>query len=97
MPTDADRGSRGFGCDHSNRGSACRAREAAVKRPLTPGRNMVTITPYGTHHVVAECRDCSWRSEDYKAGEAKARRHATETGHTVVVERGQARTFNPKP
>jgi hypothetical protein len=57
---------------------------------------VLTKTPIGTHHVYAECRDCSETWDDYRRDEADARSHAKRTGHTVVVERGQTWTYNPK-
>lgn len=58
---------------------------------------MVAQTKVGTTHVIAQCRDCAWRSEDYRSAEGKARRHAEQLNHTVHVERGQAWLFNPRP
>lgn len=57
---------------------------------------MVTKTPVGTIHVIAQCGDCTWRNEDFIKAEQAARQHAETTGHTVSVERGQCWKFNPK-
>jgi len=37
-------------------------------------------------HTIAECRDCNWRSEDYKNGQAIAAKHAKHYKHKVCVE-----------
>jgi hypothetical protein len=57
---------------------------------------MVTKTPIGTTHVLAECLDCSWVDDNYQTAERSALRHATTTKHTVVVERAQNWTYNEK-
>lgn len=57
---------------------------------------MVTKTPIGTTHVLAECRNCPWANDDYNTAEETARRHAESTGHTVAVERAQSWTYNPR-
>jgi hypothetical protein len=56
----------------------------------------VKATTAKTIHIIAQCADCEWRSEDYVYGEREAGRHAQQTGHTVSVERGQVYRFNPK-
>lgn len=58
---------------------------------------MITKTLVGTTHVVAQCRTCFWRDDDYRRAEQTARDHATKTGHTVMVERGQSWVYNPLP
>lgn len=57
---------------------------------------MISKTPIGTTHVLAECRDCPWSDDNYLTATAAAQRHATATGHTVNVERAQVWTYNPK-
>ena len=41
---------------------------------------------FGLVHGVAECRDCGWRTEQYKNAQATAARHAQAHGHKVAVE-----------
>jgi hypothetical protein len=49
----------------------------------------ITITTPTTTHLIGQCQNCAWRTEDYRDGDAKARRHAKEWGHEVTIERGQ--------
>ena len=42
----------------------------------------------GVIHVVAECEDCDWRTEEYKNGQAIAAKHAKSKNHKVRVEVG---------
>lgn len=56
----------------------------------------VRTSSIGTVHVIAVCRDCGKRWEDYRTAVSKARYHAETTGHTVAVERGQTWTYNRK-
>src|SRR4051794_23456254 len=48
---------------------------------LALGQHMVTKTPVGTIHVIAQCGDCTWRNEDFIKAEQAARQHAETTGH----------------
>lgn len=57
---------------------------------------MVTKTPIGTTHILAECRDCPWADDDYETADRSSRQHAAKTGHTVAVERAQSWTYNCK-
>lgn len=57
---------------------------------------MVTKSQIGTTHILAECRNCPWRNDNYKTAVDAARRHAESTGHTVAVERAQNWAYNPK-
>lgn len=56
----------------------------------------VRKSPVGTHHVLAQCRDCDWIDDDYTKAERTARSHAASTNHMVVVERGQTWTYNER-
>ena len=42
----------------------------------------------GVIHVVAECEDCDWRTEEYKNGQAIAANHAKRWKHKVRVDVG---------
>lgn len=42
----------------------------------------------GVIHVVAECEDCNWRTEEYKNGQAIAAIHAKSKKHKVRVDVG---------
>jgi len=42
----------------------------------------------GVVHVVAECKDCNWRTESYKNGQAIAAKHAKKYKHVVIVDVG---------
>lgn len=37
-------------------------------------------------HVIANCRDCDWTTEDYVTGRVAAYRHAKSRKHRVLVE-----------
>ena len=39
-------------------------------------------------HVLAECKDCSWETKNYKNGQAIAAIHAKKHGHLVHYEVG---------
>lgn len=43
-------------------------------------------------HLIAICKDCEWRNEDYIGGTEKVREHVAKTGHTVDVETGHNHT-----
>ena len=47
-------------------------------------------------HAVAHCSDCKWEDTDYRTAITTAREHAKKTGHTVEVETGYCKTYNPK-
>lgn len=47
----------------------------------------------GVTHVLATCRQCAERWDDYRTAAASARRHADETGHEVGVECVQTWTY----
>ena len=44
------------------------------------------IKQFGKTHTIAQCEDCSWRSENYKNGQALAAKHAKHHKHKVSVE-----------
>ena len=44
----------------------------------------------GKVHTIAQCRDCEWRSEHYKNGQAIAAKHAKHHKHKVSIEVGLA-------
>ncbi len=43
---------------------------------------------YGITHQIATCNNCSFREEGYQVARKAARKHATQTGHSVGVETG---------
>lgn len=46
------------------------------------------IRSFGVTHVVAECLDCKWRTEEYITGRALAIKHAKKNKHKVLVDVG---------
>ena len=42
----------------------------------------------GVVHIIAECKDCDWRTESHKNGQAIAAKHAKKYKHLVTVEIG---------
>lgn len=46
-----------------------------------------------TIHVILECTDCGWRTQDYIRGEEAAAEHALKNGHMVKGELGVAVTY----
>jgi len=42
----------------------------------------------GVVHVIAECQDCDWSTQDYIRGRAMASQHAKRHKHKVRVEVG---------
>jgi len=42
----------------------------------------------GVVHIIAECKDCNWRTESYKNGQAIAAKHAKKYKHVVAVDVG---------
>lgn len=46
-------------------------------------------------HTIAECRDCDWRTEGYKNGQAIAAIHAKIKRHKVVGEVGLVFEYKP--
>lgn len=46
--------------------------------------------------VIAECKDCSWRDDNYLTVTKTARVHAKKTGHEVIVETTSTHTYNDK-
>ena len=50
----------------------------------------------GVIHCIAECEDCGKEWQDFRDARAKAYAHAKSTGHSVWVETGTARMYNPK-
>ena len=42
----------------------------------------------GVVHVIAECKDCNWQTENYKNGQAIAAKHARKYEHVVIVDVG---------
>ncbi len=50
----------------------------------------------GVVHVIAECKDCNWRTESYKNGQAIAAKHAKENKHVVTVDVGLVVEYNGK-
>jgi len=45
---------------------------------------------FGKVHLIAQCRDCKWSTENYKNGQATACIHAKTYKHKVNVEVGIA-------
>ena len=43
---------------------------------------------FGVVHIVAECEDCDWNTQNYKNGQAIAAIHAKSHKHKVHVEVG---------
>ena len=52
------------------------------------------IKSFGKTHTIADCRDCTWRSENYKNGQALAAIHAKAHKHRVSVEVGISGYYN---
>ena len=50
----------------------------------------------GIVHVIAECRDCSWRNTNYLTAQGLAAKHAKEKKHIVSVEVAEAGTYDGK-
>jgi len=42
----------------------------------------------GIIHKIAHCRDCDWIEDGYKVSQRMARKHCSETGHTIDIETG---------
>ena len=51
----------------------------------------------GVVHVIANCRDCSWETCDYRKGRAAAAKHAKMKKHIVEVEVAKAGTYDGTP
>lgn len=49
---------------------------------------------FGVIHCVAECRNCDWRSENYKNAQACAARHAKAHKHKVTVDMGMCGCYD---
>lgn len=45
-------------------------------------------------HGIANCTQCDWQCQDYLTVQARAARHAKETGHRVDAELGYAVTYS---
>jgi len=58
------------------------------------GAGGVMKKSFGVTHCMAECRDCDWRTESYKNGQAIAALHAIRHGHYVKVEVGIAGCYD---
>jgi hypothetical protein len=52
------------------------------------------VKKFGKVHTIAQCDDCSWRSENYKNGQALAAKHAKHYKHRVSVEIGIAGEYD---
>jgi hypothetical protein len=50
----------------------------------------------GVVHVIAECKDCDWRTESYKNGQAIAAKHAKKYEHVVIVDVGLVVEYDGK-
>ncbi|MCP4990921.1 MAG: hypothetical protein GY928_34220 [Colwellia sp.] len=53
----------------------------------------VDVTYLGIPHYYAACNECDWTYEDSgkknrRKGQREIRKHVTETGHTVQLEKG---------
>ena len=48
-------------------------------------------------HLIADCCDCDWRTEDYKNGKILSAKHARDFKHKVIVEIGESRSFDGRP
>lgn len=46
-------------------------------------------------HLIADCRDCDWRCEEYLTGQRKAREHANRHGHRVSADLGYIVEYGP--
>lgn len=55
----------------------------------------VRISVTGPRTVGAECEDCDWSDYEFSGRRAGAR-HATATGHQVVVVQETLITYNPR-
>lgn len=45
--------------------------------------------------VIIDCMDCNWRTEDYKKGLIKAKKHSSKTGHRMSGNIGYAIRLGP--
>ena len=50
----------------------------------------------GVVHVIAECKECEWRTESYKNGQAIAAKHAKKYEHVVIVDVGLVVEYDGK-
>ena len=46
------------------------------------------IKKLGVTNIIAQCKDCDWRAEGYKNGQAIAAIHAKSKKHKVMIEVG---------
>ena len=42
----------------------------------------------GVTHIVAQCKDCTWNTQNYKNGQAIAAKHAKDYKHKVMIDVG---------
>lgn len=62
------------------------------KKATKPNQPAVLLRGFRewTIHVIAECQECDWSTQDFQTGKAEAARHHRRTGHEVHGEVGKA-------